>query len=184
VEVLDRLLRFPATSHAGPHYTIDDSRMIPGCIQQPRVTFAIAAGGPRTLALAARYGDAWITYGDTSYRDLTAAGTEAVVQRQAERLVAECAAAGRDPAELRRIYLIGNTEERPLESVDAFVDFARRYAACGFTDLVFHHPRPGDPVWNEPEEMVERIAAEALPVLRPWNEIPGAAARTKPPSGS
>ena len=53
------------------------------------------------------------------------------------------------------IRLIGNTEERPLESVEAFGDFVGRYAELGFTDLVFHHPRPDDPVWNEPEAIVE-----------------------------
>ena len=33
-------------------------------------------------------------------------------------------------------------------------------------DLVFHHPRPDDPVWSEPEQIVEDIASEVLPRLR------------------
>jgi alkanesulfonate monooxygenase SsuD/methylene tetrahydromethanopterin reductase-like flavin-dependent oxidoreductase (luciferase family) len=142
VDVLDLLLREPAASHQGDHYTVGDARMMPGCVQQPRLPLAIAAGGPRTLAIAARHGDAWITFGDA------------------------CAAIGRDPTTLRRIYMIGITEDRPLASVGAFLDFAGRYAELGFTDLVFHHPRPGDPVWTEPEEIVEQLAAEALPALR------------------
>ncbi len=72
---------------------------------------------------------------------------------------------GRRPAEIERIYLIGNTNERPLVSVDDIREFAHRYAALGITDLVFHHPRPGDPVWTEPEVIVEQIAAEVLPQL-------------------
>src|SRR5437879_124850 len=65
--LLARLLREPATSHRGEYYTADEAQVVPGCAQQPRVPFAVAAGGPATLRIAARYGDAWITYGDTSY---------------------------------------------------------------------------------------------------------------------
>lgn len=49
---------------------------------------------------------------------------------------------------------------------EAAYDEAGRYAAMGFTDLVFHHPRADDPVWNEPEAIVETIATEGLPKLR------------------
>jgi alkanesulfonate monooxygenase SsuD/methylene tetrahydromethanopterin reductase-like flavin-dependent oxidoreductase (luciferase family) len=165
VEVLDGLLRAPTMSHRGAHYTVDDARMIPGCVQQPRVPFAIAAGGPKMLAVVARFADAWLTYGDTSYQDTTAAATESVVRAQSEHLAKACARIRRDPDDLDRIYLIGNTDERPLASGDTFVDFATRYAALGFTDLVFHHPRADDPVWNEPEAIVDQIA-EVLPRLR------------------
>jgi alkanesulfonate monooxygenase SsuD/methylene tetrahydromethanopterin reductase-like flavin-dependent oxidoreductase (luciferase family) len=171
VSVLDRLLREPAVSHRGPYYTVDEARMVPGCVQRPRVPLAVAAGGPRTLALAARFGDAWITYGDTGhgYRDrldTSSAGTERVVRAQAARLDDECAVLGRDPGDLDRIYLIGNTDDRPLASVEAFRDFAGRYGALGFTDLVFHHPRPDDPIWTEPDQIVEDLATEVLPALR------------------
>ncbi len=49
--------------------------------------------------------------------------------------------------------------------MEKFVDFAGRYAGIGFTDLVFHHPRPDDPVWTEPEDIVERLAVEGFPRL-------------------
>jgi alkanesulfonate monooxygenase SsuD/methylene tetrahydromethanopterin reductase-like flavin-dependent oxidoreductase (luciferase family) len=166
VEVLDRLLREPATSHRGPYYTVDEARMVPGCVQQPRLPLALAAGGPRTLALTARFADAWITYGDTTYADTSPAGTEAAVRVQAERLEHLCAEAGRDARELDWIYLAGNTDERPLASAGAFGEFAGRYAALGFTDLVFHHPRADDAVWNDPEAVVEAIAADVLPELQ------------------
>jgi alkanesulfonate monooxygenase SsuD/methylene tetrahydromethanopterin reductase-like flavin-dependent oxidoreductase (luciferase family) len=165
VEVLDHLLRHPTTLHHGAHYTVDEARMIPGCVQQPRVPLAIGAGGPKMLALTARFADAWLTYGDTSYQDTSAAATEAIVRAQIDQLTEACAPIGRDPNELDRIYLIGNTDERPLASVETFLDFAQRYAALGFTDLVFHHPRADDPVWTEPEAIVDQIA-DVLPNLR------------------
>jgi alkanesulfonate monooxygenase SsuD/methylene tetrahydromethanopterin reductase-like flavin-dependent oxidoreductase (luciferase family) len=158
VPVLDGLLRGDLTDHNGQWYRVDGGRVLPGCVQTPRVPLVVAAGGPRALRLAADFGDGWVTYGDTSYRELSEAGTDAVVRRQIEVIEARCAEIGRDPDAIDRIYLIGNTEARPLRSRQAFVDFAGRYRELGFTDLVFHHPRGDDPVWNEPEEIVETIA--------------------------
>jgi alkanesulfonate monooxygenase SsuD/methylene tetrahydromethanopterin reductase-like flavin-dependent oxidoreductase (luciferase family) len=165
VEAIDLLLREHGGSYQGRYFTADDVRMLPGCVQRPRLPIALAAGGRRTIRLAATYADAWITYGDPNYRDTTPGGTERIVRRQAAWLADECAAIGRDPAAIQRIFLIGNTDERPLASVDAFVEFVGRYRALGFTDVVFHHPRPDDPVWTEPPEVVEAIA-EILPALR------------------
>jgi len=166
VHVLDRLLRQPATSHEGTHYTVNDARMIPGCVQRPRVPLAIAAGGSTTLSLVARYADAWITYGDATHRERSPAGTERVVRAQCEQLAEYCDVVGRAASEIARIYLAGNTDERPLASVTAFTDFAGRYRDLGFTDLVFHHPRPDDPAWADNPEIVEAIATEVLPTLR------------------
>ena len=164
VELLDRLFREPEVSHEGTYYTVHEACIRPACVQVPRVPVAIAATGPRSLALVARHGDAWITFGGVS--DLSPAGTEAIVRAQARQLDEACARIGRDPSTIQRIYLIGNTEERPLASVAAFDDFVGRYAALGFTDLVFHHPRADDPVWDEPEAIVEAIATEVLPRWR------------------
>jgi alkanesulfonate monooxygenase SsuD/methylene tetrahydromethanopterin reductase-like flavin-dependent oxidoreductase (luciferase family) len=158
VEVLDGALRQPAYSHKGEYYTADEARAIPGCVQRPRLPLAIAAAGPKGLALTARLGDAWITYGDPNATDPTPAATEAAVRRQAAILDEHCAALGRDPASLDRIYLIGNTTERPLASVTAFEDFVGRYAGLGFTDIVFHDPRPDDPVFTEDPKIVDAIA--------------------------
>ena len=164
VELLDRLFREPTVSHEGTYYTVNEACIRPAGLQSPRLPLAIAAAGPRSLGLVARYGDAWITILGPS--ELTPAEAEAIAGTRARQLDDACAAIGRDPREIQRIYLVGDTGERPLASVGAFCDFAGRYAELGFTDLVFHHPRPGDPVWNEPERIVEDIATEALPSIR------------------
>ena len=166
VEAVDQLLRRPATSYLGAYYTINDARMLPGCMQQPRLPLAVAAAGPWTLAVAARYADAWITYGDATYQDTSPAGTERIVREQAEQLAEHCTAAGRDPDQIDRIYLIGNTAERPLASVAAFTDFVGRYRALGFTDIVFHHPRPDDHLWTDDPTIVEDVATQVLPQLQ------------------
>lgn len=106
---------------------------------------------------AAQFGDAWITYGDTTYQDVSATRTERVVRAQAEWLEQHCERLGRDPSTIDRIYLIGNTEARPLASLETFKNFIGRYAELGFTDVVFHMPRPDDPVWDESPAIVDEI---------------------------
>jgi alkanesulfonate monooxygenase SsuD/methylene tetrahydromethanopterin reductase-like flavin-dependent oxidoreductase (luciferase family) len=158
VDVLTRLFAEAVVSHDGAYYTVHEACVEPAAIQAPRVPIAIAAGGKKALALVARYGDAWITFGDTQNRDNPVPNTAEVVQAQTHQLEDACAAIGRDPATIQRIYLVGPSEDRPLESVGAFQDLVGRYAAMGFTDVVFHHPRADDPAWNEPESIVDEIA--------------------------
>lgn len=66
VELTDLLLREPAASSSGRFYSADGARTYPGCVQQPRVPFAIAAAGPRGMRLAARHAATWVTTGDRS----------------------------------------------------------------------------------------------------------------------
>jgi alkanesulfonate monooxygenase SsuD/methylene tetrahydromethanopterin reductase-like flavin-dependent oxidoreductase (luciferase family) len=154
VEVLDALLRHPETSHRGKRYAVDAAMMLPGCVQQPRLPLAVAAAGPRTLALAARYADAWISVAGSAGR------VAPPVRWQVEQLDEQCASIGRDPAGIERILLIGDVDDRPLSSVAAFAEFTGRYAELGFGEIVFHHPRPDDPVWTDDPRIVDAIAAE------------------------
>ena len=152
VEVLDRLLREPATSHRGRWYTVDEARMLPGCVQRPRLPIAVAAAGPATIRLAGRLGDEWITYAD-----------DATARSHAAMLDEACVAAGRDPSSVRRVFLAGNDDERPLASMEAFLDFLGRREELGFTDVVLHHPRPDDPGWDDPVSILDEIADRLLP---------------------
>lgn len=161
VEALDGLLTHDASSFRGHHYVIDDARTMPGPLQQPRLPLAVAAAGPKALALAARFGDAWITIGDP-WHDGSPAGIERSVRDQTARLEDACAAAGRDPATVDRLLLAGAGDDRPLASVAAFEDFAARYRALGITDLVVHHPRAEDPHWDDPPDILDQVAAHGL----------------------
>ncbi|MEM8903007.1 MAG: LLM class flavin-dependent oxidoreductase [Actinomycetota bacterium] len=162
VPLLAGLLSGELSDHAGEWYVANEARMLPGCVQRPRLPIAVAAGGRRGLRLAADRADAWITYGSTSDGDLTPEQTEQVVREQVEVLEERCAETGRDPGTIDRIHMIGNTTERPLADLGRFVDFVDRYTALGFTDVVFHDPRPGDSHWDDPPEMVEAIAEHYL----------------------
>lgn len=171
VRLLDGLLRGEIEDREGAWWQVRGPRVLPGCVQRPRVPIAVAAGGKRSIRLAAEIADAWITYGDTTYRDVTVEGTERIVRRQLAQLEAACGERGRDPGSIDRIFLIGNTDARPLADVAAFDDFVERYREIGFTDLVFHHPRPDDPVWNDGEEIVDAIAERFLRGERPCAPI-------------
>ncbi|GHB25168.1 LLM class flavin-dependent oxidoreductase [Streptomyces chryseus] len=165
--LLDRLLTEPAVTHTGKHYSADEARNIPGCVQGPRLPFAVAATGPRGLKLAARYGQAWVTTGDPKlFESGTPAESLEAIRGQITKLGTACAEIGRDAAELDKILLTGFTPERsgPLRSLDAFVDFAGRHFALGFTEIVLHAPIP-DSDFAADEKVFEQIATEGLAQL-------------------
>ncbi|KOX36640.1 MULTISPECIES: LLM class flavin-dependent oxidoreductase [Streptomyces] len=166
--LLDRLLTEDAVSYVGDFYSAHEARNIPGCVQRPRLPFAVAATGPRGLALAARHGQAWVTTGDPKlFENGTAEQSDRALRQQADRLADACAAIGREVGELDRVLLTGFTPERnrPLDSVDAFVDFAGRHRALGFTELVVHWPI-ADSDFAADEKVFERIAMEAPAQLK------------------
>lgn len=165
VPLLDRLLTEDVVSSEGTHYRAHEVRNIPGCVQRPRLPFAVAATGPRGMRLAARYGQAWVTTGDpkASATDSPAASLEAI-RGQSERLEKACAETGRDPGELHKVLLTGFTPDRPLDSVAAFVDFAGAHAALGFDEIVLHWPI-ADSVFAADPAVFERIATEGLAQL-------------------
>ncbi|WP_043487220.1 MULTISPECIES: LLM class flavin-dependent oxidoreductase [Streptomyces] len=167
VSLLDRLLTEDAVTHEGRHYSAREVRNIPGCVQRPRLPFAVAATGPRGLRLAARYGQAWVTTGDPKiYETGTPAESVAAIGRQIDRLGEACAEAGRDAAELDKILLTGFTPDpkRPLSSVDAFVDFAGEHARLGIDEIVLHWPIP-DSVFAADLAVFEKIATDGLAQL-------------------
>lgn len=161
-QVFDGLLRGSLRDHRGRFYEVCEARVVPGCVQQPRLPIAIAAGARRTLCLAADVADAWITYGDPTHERTSPTETERIVREQLAVIEGRCEQTGRDPSTLDRIFLAGHSDDRPLGSLAAFDDLVGRYGDLGFTDVVFHHPRADDPVWNDDPAIVEQIAARHL----------------------
>lgn len=155
VELLDILLRQPDTTYAGTWYSAERARTHPGCVQQPRVPFAVAAAGPRGMRLAATYADTWVTTGDRSGGGINA------VREQVKRLEDECTALGRGPSTIDRLVLTGPELDPGLESEDAFADTIGRYEALGITDLVVHWPRSTEPYLGDVETF-ERVVSSVL----------------------
>ncbi|MFG2172282.1 LLM class flavin-dependent oxidoreductase [Streptomyces niveus] len=168
VPLLDQLLTEGAVTEYGARYSAVEARNIPGCVQRPRLPFAVAATGPRGLKLAARHGQAWVTTGDPSlYEEGTPQESVEAIRGQVEKLGGACAEIGRDVAELEKILLTGFTPDRrrPLESVDEFVDFAGRHQELGITELVVHWPVP-DSDFAVDQVVFEKIVTEAPAQLR------------------
>lgn len=162
VDLLDRILRDEAVTWHGTYFTAVDARSTPGCVQAPRVPFVVAATGPRSMRLAARYGAGWVTTGARS-DDLTA--WWATVAEAARRFDEVLDAAGRDPATVDRYLMLDPASPvYSLSSATFFADALAQAAEYGFTDAVTYWPRATG--WYAGDEAVlDRVAADVLPKL-------------------
>ncbi|HKT03432.1 MAG TPA: LLM class flavin-dependent oxidoreductase [Rugosimonospora sp.] len=161
VTLLDGLLRAGRADFAGEYYRAVDARSTPGCVRQPRVPFVVAANGPRTLRLAARFGDGWVTTGRGS-GDLDAWWRS--VGELVKRFDDAVARAGRDGAAIDRLLSLDAAPVFSLSSAGFFAESAARAAALGFTDVITHWPRESG--WYAgSEDVLETVASEVLPAL-------------------
>ncbi len=164
VALLDRLLRNPATSHQGRFYSAEGARTIPGCVQRPRIPFAVAATGPRGMRLAAIHGEIWVTTGDrTAEAPLAPAAGAKVVREQIAQLDEACSQVGRERTSLRRLVLTGPVLDAGLTSPEAFRDALGLYVAAGVTDLVVQWPRREAPYAGDLrtfERVISTVLAE------------------------
>ncbi|MFL6023523.1 MAG: LLM class flavin-dependent oxidoreductase [Marmoricola sp.] len=164
VALLDRLLtELVVTSH-GTYFSAEDAHNLPGCVQRPRIPFAVAAFGPRGTRLAAQYGQAWVSTGDPSlFETGTPAESDAAIAEQIARLDDACTELDRDPASIRKVLLTGFTPEASafLESPERWADYAGRHLALGFDEIVVHWPIP-DSEFAADQDVFEEIAARGL----------------------
>jgi alkanesulfonate monooxygenase SsuD/methylene tetrahydromethanopterin reductase-like flavin-dependent oxidoreductase (luciferase family) len=156
--LLDRLLREDHVDHVGDFYRSVDARTLPGPVQQPRIPFVVAANGPRSLRLAARYGQGWVT---TGRRVDTLDEWWGVVGELVGRLDEALEAEGRDPAELDRYLSLDASPQLSLESVGAFQEMAGRADQLGFTDVISHWPR-AEGVYAASVRVLEAVAEQVL----------------------
>jgi len=160
-ELLDRLLREDHVDHEGEHYRAVDARTLPGPVQRPRIPFVIAANGPRSLRLAARHGQGWVTTGggaETLEEWWTSVG------RLSERFDDALAAEGREPGGCDRYLLLDSSPVFSLASADLFEEMTGLAAGLGFTDVITHWPR-AEGVYAGDVRVLEDVASR-LPRLR------------------
>jgi alkanesulfonate monooxygenase SsuD/methylene tetrahydromethanopterin reductase-like flavin-dependent oxidoreductase (luciferase family) len=139
--LLDELLREPVTTVRGERFSAVDAHQLPGCVQQPRLPFTVAATGPRALRLAARYGQGWVTYGPYG-ADVPPDEWFAAVADQSRRLTDALAEEGREPLAVRRTALLGLELAWPFESRERYADTLGRLADAGIDEVSVHWPRP------------------------------------------
>lgn len=157
-ELLDLLLRTDRVTWRGQYYSAVDARNLPGCVQQPRLPFVVAANGRRSIGLAARFGEGWVTTGDRA--EGLAAWWQSVADA-GSRFDDALAAAGRPADSARRYLSLDASGTFALTSPEYFADATGRAAELGFTDVITHWPRPSG--WYAGDESVlEKVAAEIV----------------------
>jgi alkanesulfonate monooxygenase SsuD/methylene tetrahydromethanopterin reductase-like flavin-dependent oxidoreductase (luciferase family) len=162
LELLDRLLRDDRVSWSGAYFSAVDARSTPGPVQRPRPPLVVAANGPRTLRLAARYGDGWLTTGAQSLD--SAEQWWRSVATTSTAFDAALADAGRSRDDVDRYLNLDSSPTYSMSSVDAFADAVGRARELGFTDVVAHWPRASS--WYAGDEKVLETVAGLLPRLR------------------
>lgn len=146
-QLLDLLLRLDSVTWRGEYYEAVEARTVPGCIQQPRLPFVVAANGPQAMEVASRYGSGWVTEGGDG------------VERLDDwwKAVAAISARFTTPG-IRRILQTDGAPVYSLSSVECFLDFVGRARDLGFTDIAVPWPRSSGP-WAGKESIVEAVAA-------------------------
>jgi alkanesulfonate monooxygenase SsuD/methylene tetrahydromethanopterin reductase-like flavin-dependent oxidoreductase (luciferase family) len=164
VEIVDRLLSNEVTTYEGRFYQVDGAVMNPRPVQEPRPPITIAAMGPVMLKHAARYADTW-----NSLSFLGDLGEQLDETRGRIRLIDEaCAAIGRDPASLRRSYLMFDAGARAggglinyYASEDVFAETVQRVIALGISEIGLYYPTR-----TEQRPVFEHIARNVIPGLK------------------
>jgi alkanesulfonate monooxygenase SsuD/methylene tetrahydromethanopterin reductase-like flavin-dependent oxidoreductase (luciferase family) len=163
---LDEVLREPATTLEGAYYRVIDSRQIPGPVQSPRPPIYLSALGPKTMALTAKIADGWVSLSNASSTE--PGSTLSSVKKQVAAMNETLAQHGRAEDSIERVFLDFEGDENPLESFEAFIDWAGRYRELGFDELVVHWPIADSQFDNDPH-VFERIATEGREIIRGWS---------------
>ncbi|RSM39362.1 LLM class flavin-dependent oxidoreductase [Amycolatopsis balhimycina DSM 5908] len=148
-EILRLLWTRPVTGHHGRHYTLTGAISDPKPVQQPKPPLWLGSSGEkRGLRVVAEHADVWL--------NAALPGTEIPeLQRLSRVLDAHCAAAGRDPATLRRAV-----QFRLPSDADRALRLAQNYVEAGFTELVLM------PAGRDDVVAASEAAAKLLPRLR------------------
>ena len=164
VQIIRSLFDNERTDFAGRYYQVKQAPLAPKPVQA-RLPILIGGGGEKvTLRIAARYADEWNTWG----------GPEVLAQKGAV-LEQHCAAAGRDPSQIRRsaqaLVTISNDREvieraraargfaALAGSVEEMRDQMGRYADAGVDEFILPDFNLGRTI-PEREEAYDRFMAD------------------------
>lgn len=140
----------------GQHYSVHG--LHPGPAPAHEIPIWLGVGKPHALGLTGRLADGWVPSLFWATPDL--------VPEMQERLDDAAAAAGREPADVRRVYNVGGTiADGPVRSLlhgppEHWIETLTEFAVeLGFDTFVF---------WPEedPPAQLERFGAEIAPALR------------------
>ena len=162
VELVDRLLRQERTDYDGDFYRCMGAETVPLPVQHPRPPLTIAAHGPRMLRIAARYADAWSSWG--GYGVETEDDFYRVTGDRSRRFDDLCASHGRDPATIRH-SLVCFPPLTPWESAGYFTDMVGRFRDLGVDEFVLYWPQSWRDVPRE-NDVFDEVTETVMPELR------------------
>jgi len=143
LEIVTRLYTGDVVSYRGRHYVLDHAEMRPLPVQRPHPPIWIGGSGRRrTLPLAARWADAWHTFGGPEHVGALSAELDRMAQSE-----------HRDPGSILRASSLSLSEpwDRVRRAVDAFGRHGIGYLVCGWP--------------TEGAARLEAFATEVLPEL-------------------
>lgn len=161
VEALDVLLTHDGVDLDGEYFRARNARSTPGCVQRPRVPFVVAGNAPRSIGLAARHGQGWLTTGRPGTAD---DGPDAWWAGVADlcRLLDDTLAEQGRPGSIDRYLSLDACGTPALSSTGFLQDQLGRAAELGFTDVVVHEPRPQAP-YHADDRVLEEWATWLAP---------------------
>src|SRR5437867_9200158 len=142
VQVVRLLMTENRATFEGRHYRLEQATYHPRPVQRPHPPIWIGAGGERfTIPIAARFADAWHSFGSPER-----------LRRKADVLAEHAEKAGRDPDSILKATDLSISE--PWKEVLATAGALRD---AGFGYLVISWPGEG---WGRVEEFVDRVMPE------------------------
>ncbi|WP_405162958.1 LLM class flavin-dependent oxidoreductase [Nocardia sp. NBC_01499] len=156
VELLDAVLVRGSVTKVSRWYTAAGVDFHPRAGDAPRLPFAVAATGPRGMALAAEFARYWVTSGPPNdFRMRPLREVVPMLRNQVRGVDAACERAGRDPATLNKLFVADAAAGGITSSLAAYEDAAGELAEIGMTDLVVHWPRHDQPYQGDEQVVVD-----------------------------
>ena len=168
VELVAQLVREERSSFSGAHYNAEEVFSQPPPVQQ-KLPLTVAAHGPRSMRVAARYADAWSLSDPGEERTGDAAAMR--VREMNDYVDAEAVAAGRDPRTILRSLCCGYAPGTVPESIDEALTMMGRYEQAGINEFVFTYSPDNEvidmgggpmPQFLTSPELLEAFAAEVV----------------------
>jgi alkanesulfonate monooxygenase SsuD/methylene tetrahydromethanopterin reductase-like flavin-dependent oxidoreductase (luciferase family) len=132
VFLVDRLLRGETVEQETGRASLAGDNVV-----QPRPPFVVAAHGPNTVEVAARYGDRWNVAG---LRRATRAEQLARIAQLGALLDEGLARNGRARGDVARSALVGINPGLTYSSLDELLALAGELATLGFSEIVIYDP--------------------------------------------
>ncbi|MFC4853564.1 LLM class flavin-dependent oxidoreductase [Actinophytocola glycyrrhizae] len=153
VAIVDGALRARGTpfTYEGEWYSVRDLPTAPGPVRKPPIV--VGGQAPTMLRTAVAHADVWNSNGQFG---APVADIVARTREQNDKLDELCLAAGRDPATLRRQFLLWDTTD-PLVPGASFTELVERLTAAGTADFVLG--------WPADQAEQEKFDEEVVPAL-------------------